>query len=71
MKSIPVIPWYIKILLFFKSDKFYEDDSENLGILYKVLFNKIYILKEYLIPPKHFNCRCDLQINQNTGENER
>ena len=55
--------WYIKFLLFFckiECRTTHDRMGADYNIIFKRLFNKVYIIDIVQIPPKHFNCRCQI-----------
>lgn len=53
--KIPAISWQMKVILFFVKE--HRHESEGCVLVFKIFRGKMYVLDQFRIPPKHFNCR--------------
>jgi len=60
--------WWEKVLLFFVRKRYRT--IRNTVIVYKKLFDKEYFVRSFIVPPKHFNCRCITEVS-NEQEKKR
>jgi len=55
--------WWEHFLLLFKP-KHYSTDGLGTVVEYKCLFGRLYVLRDFQVPPQHPNCRCVLAGNK-------
>lgn len=56
-KATHITP-FEKFCLWFINRKYQVDEQEGSTLVYKIFRGKVYILDEWINPPKGYNCRC-------------
>lgn len=52
-----------KLCLLFIKSKITYDTITGFTIVYKIFRKKTFIVRSFIAPPNHFNCRCDIGYN--------
>jgi hypothetical protein len=58
--SFASLKWHQKFFLWFLPKQY--STEENYMMIYKIWRGKIYIISQYPMPVKHYNCRCAIGL---------